>query len=613
MQSDVGDSVVSIAIEISHNAQLFKLNQNEPLEDIIKNICDENGFEYARNKYSLQFVHRHHENDSNLPHYVTEENRYRIKNGSELKLFHSASEFVNILQTKLSTRIDKKELSWALSKLSVFSSDATFASEFFFTGYPLLRSVIEESSLTTNLFNNCLRTFLNFIKLGYITELDEPFLIRLKNILNSEQVIDEHIIENSLQLLDAIIYTMNDISPNFITINELIPHIWNRDSPAIQGYAIALINGLALKLSEMEQEGDLLDQMNSLLLRENILKNVISSEKKSSFMSHNLYVYQTLILSLELTRFNKLVSENTHFPDIELNYHYKRNKFKSFSDKITFKVGNEEQGVKCPPKRADRERSKTVVLKGSSSNLLMTQFDSMKSLLDSSLSLLQKDDFSNYDVGEDLNISLNQMTHDCIIYFAHNYRNEYRKTLVNEFHLRFLKTCCQVTDFLVKDILKIGQPPSEDETLYYPLVFSATVDAPFFEELFSCAMILLAKTRKEMNAKTEADLEKVFQVFKRQLNEGLASQPHSFNQLSSKLSSLTYSVVSGQWQEERCEKEKETFAKLPSIKQLRESLINETLELIKTQRINYLIKGTQFPMWNAQRSQVRMAIYVIFL
>lgn len=97
----------------------------------------------------------------------------------------------------------------------------------------------------------------------------------------------------------------------------------------------------------------------------------------------------------------------------------------------------------------------------------------------------------------------------------------------------------------------------------------------------------------------------VFKVLKRQLEDGLAAQPISFNQLSIKLSTLTYSAVSEQWQEERSEREKQTLANSPSIQQLRESLIGETLELIKVQRINYLKKGTEFPMWNSQRAQVK--------
>lgn len=507
MMSETGD-IVSIAIEIFNNGQLIKLNQKEPLKDIIQRICEENDIEYIENKYSLQFIHRHGKNDISIHRYVTESNRYKIQNGSELKLVSSATEFVKIIQSKLNTKLDIKELSWALKKLSVYSCDPTFSSEFFFTGYPLLRSVLEESSLTTSLFNNCLQTLLNLIKLGYISELDQPFLFRLKRILNSEQLIDEHIIENILQILEAIIYKEKNMSPNFVTIDDLIPHIWNRESPTVQGYAIALINALALKLPERKQRIYLLHQMNSLHLRETISKNVISYGCKSNFLSHNLYIYQTLILNLELGRFKKIANDQRHFPDMELNFHQQRSKLKSFNEKSIWKGLHEGLDFKSISK--SRERSKTVVFNSTERNI-----DTESTILSSFNLSIDDDSFLSSDLTQTVtNNSISQMTHDCILYFSHNYRQEYRKVLVDEFHLRFLQTSSQVIDLIVNGILKIGKPPLEDEILYYPIVFSSTVEAPFIEELFCCTMILLYRTRKEMKAKTEADLEKVSLVEK---------------------------------------------------------------------------------------------------
>lgn len=47
-----------------------------------------------------------------------------------------------------------------------------------------------------------------------------------------------------------------------------------------------------------------------------------------------------------------------------------------------------------------------------------------------------------------------------------------------------------------------------EEALYQPLVFAQ--DIPFFHELFCRGINLLAKTRREMRAKTARDQDKVY-------------------------------------------------------------------------------------------------------
>ncbi|XP_054276503.1 engulfment and cell motility protein 1-like [Macrosteles quadrilineatus] len=153
----------------------------------------------------------------------------------------------------------------------------------------------------------------------------------------------------------------------------------------------------------------------------------------------------------------------------------------------------------------------------------------------------------------------------------------------------------------VPEVLRIGYIPERDETAYCPLVFLTA--SPFLEELFSKTVNLMHKTKREMKAKNASDLEKVFQVLQRQLLKALETQPVTFDQLDSVLSTLSYWAVRNQWQEEQVEKERNTLANSPAVRQLKASLVGETKEIIKKQRLQFVKTGSEFPVWNAQRNQ----------
>lgn len=97
---------------------------------------------------------------------------------------------------------------------------------------------------------------------------------------------------------------------------------------------------------------------------------------------------------------------------------------------------------------------------------------------------------------------------------------------------------------------------------------------------------------------------KVFQVLQRQLLKALETQPVTFDQLDSVLSTLSYWAVRNQWQEEQVEKERNTLANSPAVRQLKASLVDETKEIIKKQRLQFVKTGSEFPVWNVQRNQV---------
>jgi len=103
-----------------------------------------------------------------------------------------------------------------------------------------------------------------------------------------------------------------------------------------------------------------------------------------------------------------------------------------------------------------------------------------------------------------------------------------------------------------------------------------------------------------MNA-ARVDFPKVFEVMKEQVMRALQTMPTNADQLKSSLSNLPYAKIAEIWSAERKQKEEwDTQAK--PIQELRKKIEPEMLDLIKQQRLNYLVNGTHFPLPKARSS-----------
>jgi hypothetical protein len=92
-------------------------------------------------------------------------------------------------------------------------------------------------------------------------------------------------------------------------------------------------------------------------------------------------------------------------------------------------------------------------------------------------------------------------------------------------------------------------------------------------------------------------------VVHRQLQEALALQPVTLEQLNDIFRRFPYSVIAEIWQSELEEKEKWELTHLPPILDLKKERSGTILELIQQQRINTLLRGAKFPKYTA-RGQV---------
>jgi hypothetical protein len=92
-------------------------------------------------------------------------------------------------------------------------------------------------------------------------------------------------------------------------------------------------------------------------------------------------------------------------------------------------------------------------------------------------------------------------------------------------------------------------------------------------------------------------------VVQRQLQEALALQPVTLEQLNEIFRRFPYSVIAKIWQSEIEEKEKWELTHLPPVLELKKECSGTILELIQQQRISTLLRGAKFPKYTG-RGQV---------
>lgn len=82
----------------------------------------------------------------------------------------------------------------------------------------------------------------------------------------------------------------------------------------------------------------------------------------------------------------------------------------------------------------------------------------------------------------------------------------------------------------------------------------------------------------------------------------MGTQPANLEKLREALIKLPYSEITNLWQQERMSRE-EWESQARPIVQLKELVTPEIVQLIKKQRLNYMVEGTRFTKYSA-RGQV---------
>lgn len=566
-------TILKIAVEMLNAPdkvpQLIEFDQSQPLSSIIQLLCKPWGLPDPEN-YSLQF------SESNNQNYITEKNRNEIKNGSVLRLELSPARTVQDILVKINSDLESDQVS-ALNKLSVLSSDLTFALEFINKkGWTLITNNIENGKFKGDSLKYALVTFVELMDHGIISwdVLENQFINKVARFVSNQAIAqDSRVVQCCLSILENIVLnsSKNSHVEREITIPNLILHLQNsyQDRIIIQQNAIALINAIFSK-ADFNKRKSIAATLCSKQVRNVIYENLIgvefskngTKETLGTELAHQLYVLQSLILGLlepkmrsradsqeqesqeKIKELRKIAFENDNNSTFEVTM---RRPVGSYS-KSDFK----KLGFKC-------------------------EIDPIK-------------DFNEVPPGI--------LALDCMLYFARNYPEDYTKIVLenscraDEHECPFGKTSVELVKTLC-DILHVGEAPSEQGQTYHPLFF--THDHPF-EELFCICIVLLNKTWKEMRATIE-DFVKVSSVVREQISRALLSSPRGFDNFKVKINQLTYAEITQIWLQERTNREVwESHAR--PIVELKEKITPEIIELIQQQRLGVLVGGTRFKKYS---------------
>lgn len=563
-------NIVKIAVEMNDQMpQLIEFNQKQPLAAIIQDLCNGWGLSESE-QYALQFS----ENGNN--NYITEKNRNEIKNGSVLRLTHSASKTAfDILQKLNSDSVDDKMQ--AVQKLSKLSTDMTFALEFINKqGLALIISLIEGGKCKGPMLACLLLSFVELMDHGIVSWdiLENPFINKVASYVNNQaSAQDSTVVQASLSILENIVlnssgkYTQVEKE---VTFPNLVMHLQS-SIPIIQQNAIALINALFLK-SEPGKRKATAGTLSSKQVRNVILGSILKCTPGSE-MAHQLYVLQTLTFNMLEQRMH------TKMDPQDQDAHEKIKELRKIAFDTDIDAGNKDVTARKQGFHKDYKK-------------LGFKYDINPAL-----------DFTETPPG--------MLALDCMVYFARNHVENYTKVVLenscraDEHECPFGRTSVELTKLLC-NILKIGEPPSEQGQTYYPMFF--THDHPF-EEFFCIGIVLLNKTWKEMRATTE-DFVKVFSVVREQISRALAVQPSSLDKFRAHLQTLTYSEITSLWQQERTSREEWESHARPVV-ELKNQVTPEIMELIQQQRLGFLVEGTRFTKYSIRGQVCRMFLLLL--
>ncbi|XP_028030279.1 engulfment and cell motility protein 1 [Bombyx mandarina] len=562
--------------------QLIELDQSQPLSSIIQLLCKTWGLPDPVN-YALQF------SESNNQNYITEKNRNEIKNGSVLRLELSPAKTVQDILAKING-VEADQIA-ALSKLSVLSSDLTFALEFINKkGLTLIINDIENGKFKGKSLKYALATFVELMDHSVIfwDILENQFINKIASFVSNQAIPqDPKVIQCCLSILENIVLnsSKNSQVEKEITIPSLISHLQNSQQDSlIQQNAIALINAIFCK-ADMTKKKTIAATLSSKQVRNVIYENLIGTgefpknntkEALGTELAHQLYVLQTLMLGLlEPQMRQKAESQEQESQE----------KIKELR-KIAFE-GDNNPNIEITMRRPVGSYSKDFKKLG-----FKCEIDPIK-------------DFNETPPGV--------LALDCMLYFARNYPEDYTKIVLenscraDEHECPFGKTSVELVKQLC-DILHVGEPPSEQGQTYHPLFF--THDHPF-EELFCICIVLLNKTWKEMRATSE-DFIKVSSVVREQISRALLASPKNFDKFRQKINQLTYAEITQIWQQERTNREVwESHAR--PIVELKEKITPEIVDLIQQQRLGVLVGGTRFKKFFSRSQRIKDKFWFVRL
>lgn len=544
-----------------YQTQFLEFDQKRPLAAIVQDIS--NNWNLADpSKFALQTS-----DTSKTNTYITESNRHEIQNGNVLTLAPSPAQTAHSIITKLGGhgKVTLEEKLEGLRQLVSLAADYAFAEEFIGKhGLPIIIDIITDGLFKKEPLALTLKSFMSLMDHGIVSWdiLEADFIKKVADCVNVSATLDKDCLQSALEILESVVIHSSgnqNVVEQSVTAQNIIPHLEKSDlGMEVHKNAIALINALFMK-ADIPKRKKIAESLQSKSMRTTILSNVIRHQNIGAAMAHQLYVLQALLLNLHEERMKAAV--DTHDQIINKDIEELR--------RIAFEIEGD------PNMNAVR-RSQNAA--GDFKKLgFENQSHPAMDLCKASCGLLAL---------------------DCMLYFARNHGENYVKVVLensmrsDDLNCPFVLASMHLTKMLC-DILKIGEPPDETSTVFYSMFFSSGKP---LEEFFCICIQLLNKTWREMRA-VMADFNKVLEVVKEQVTRGLQTHSSSFEAFRNKVFTLTYSEIVKLLENER--KIKEEFeAQAKPVVELRKKLMPEITELIRQQRLKYLVEGSCLPKYN---------------
>ncbi|KAK7791722.1 hypothetical protein R5R35_009371 [Gryllus longicercus] len=596
--------ILSVAVKIGKDTTLYKLNQGLPLQMIIKELCEERNIEYIPNYYALQITDT---KEGNINKYVTEENRYSyITNASELRLIYSATEMCKMIHEKI---ISEDELEWTLEKLSSLSKDKTFSEEFVAKyGINTLVSLMQKAKPPYEMIHLCLEALLSFYSFNLITSFDNIPLECLINFVVSSRTVPEEVTEHSLHFLKNMLTSkkvpanLSKCINNKISIDDVITFLQSKYNSHLQEKALAYLNVLLLSDTN---DSCIISQLESRKVREIIWKNIVMNSIVSQGMAHELFIFQSIFLKDLTSKLNTYIEAHSdeamhlqelHNIDYSNENHFKRDSVLSFFEEHSSdKLSPEPSASRSSAYESDAEKY----------HFPLVQMPKSEN---------EDEDEKSYTFCRSQSLDISVLTLNCMQYFSRKKLKTFMKVKLMEEKVQkkpFHSICDRLVHLLC-DALQVNQEPAQDCTCYQPLIFEATKESPFFEELFCRVAVRLSATSKEMKARTSQDHDKVMKVLHHQVTSVLNKQLQSWKKFEEELQNITYEKVVESWQSTN-DQNLMKLQDLPAVIEFRESLKAEIEEVIAKHRLHLLCQGTKFLKANLRPQKIKKRFWYIYL
>nr|SVE70295.1 EOG090X02BW [Daphnia similis]SVE70919.1 EOG090X02BW [Daphnia similis]SVE71550.1 EOG090X02BW [Daphnia similis] len=580
-QTPKDNSLVKIAVEMAGKPpQLIEFNQKQPLATIIQDLCNYWNLTDAET-YALRF------NTETSRAFVSEKNRLEVKNGHVLQLGFSPGKITQSILDQLSPQSSHEDKMKAIQELAGYATDPTFTAEF--TDKLGMKTLIgyventESGKLSDQITVHLLPAFVDLMDHG-LTQWDvlEPtFIKRIASFINNQSSAqDPRTLQAALSILESLAQnssTKYGIVERELTIPNLAMHLQNT-SPSIQQNTLALINALFLKADDSKRTA-MSKTLNARQIRNIIVMSIIQVPGVASGneIAHQLHVLQTLMLNV--------LEEAMNCP-IEPGDMEAQEKIKELR-RIAF--DNDGSDSLTPVKDVATRKQ-----------IIPRDFRKLGFKNDAT----PLNDFAQVPPGA--------LALDAMLYFASYHPEKYSRVVLensgrgDEYDCPFVRAAIELIKLLC-EILKIGEPPTEQGTLFHPMFFNH--DHPF-EELFCICIVVVNKTWKEMRATVE-DFAKVFSVVREQITRVLAGRPLTQEIFKERIAALTYAEITDLWQQERTSREKWESRSRP-IMELRQQIEPEIVELIQQQRLGFLTEGTRFSKYT-NRGRVKDKFWYVRL